>query len=255
MVRASDNPEAKIWGIRITGVNEVRSEILKDISGIIVVIHQKGSGATVEKPHYHIYYEHPKLIKREKLKKEWVKDKYPKLFEGLDGKRDDYSFKTDDSYSLNTYWEYVWDELKKPGRQPSLLCWNHDTLQFAIPKFDDLIIHDFGETNLLSKVVEVKQSKRKTTKMKLEAFYQKEVKEWSEEHPDEIIDKDDILDLLYDYWHAEESEGCEKLQAVQMYVDYAEYRFHQDHKTLHESAGKIVRADWKRRALKTLSPR
>lgn len=91
--------------------------------------------------------------------------------------------------------------------------------------------------------------------MKLEAFYQKEVKEWSEEHPDEIIDKDDILDLLYDYWHAEESEGCEKLQAVQMYVDYAEYRFHQDHKTLHESAGKIVRADWKRRALKTLSPR
>lgn len=242
MPTKKSNPDGQIWGIRITPVSEARSEALKKISGIVVVMHEKGTKG--ERPHYHIYYDHNFVASKESvtnhLKKTWLT-----VFEGLDGRKGDYSFKSESDWTLETYWQYVWDELKKPGRKPSLVCWNLEREQLLIP---DVIVHDFGDTNMVPTFVEVKAPKKKTTKQKLEAFYQNVLKPYAEENPMADIDKDLILDLIYDYWHCESSEGCEKLQAVQMYVDYAEYRYYEDAGESRKSQAQRARDDWKERA-------
>lgn len=242
MPRLVDNPEGQIWAIRMTPVSDVRSEALKKTNGIVVVMHERGTRG--ERPHYHIYYDHGFKVKKnqvmEHLKKIWLT-----VFEGLDGRKGDYSFTTGEAYTLESYWQYVWDELKKPGRKPSLITWNLEREQLIIP---DVIIHDFGDTNMVSNVVEVKAPKKKTTKQKLEAFYRNVLKPYAEENPMADIDKDLILDLIYDYWHCEASEGCEKLQAVQMYVDYAEYRYYEDAGESRKTQAQRARDDWKERA-------
>lgn len=250
MPRAESNPEGQIWGIRITPVSEARSEALRKISGIVVVVHEKGVKSKAEHPHYHIYYDHSFIAKKsqvcEHLKKIWLT-----VFNGLDGRKGGYSFNTGSDYTIESYWDYCWDEIKKPGRKPSLLCWNLSTPQLVIP---DVIVHDFGE-EVVAPVVVAKTAGKRTTKEKMEYFYQNEVKPWVEENPGLDLDKRRLVKLLYHYWHNKDKPDHGKLQAVQQYVDYAEFRYYQDAGESRKTQFQFIEDDWVERAMTFLKVR
>lgn len=165
MPRAGSNPSSRIWGIRVTAVDEVRSEALKGIKGIIVVVHEVGLEST--KPHYHIYYDHGFEARKsditDHLKRTWLT-----IFNGLDGRKNVYSFDTGKDWSVETYWKYVWAG-KPYNRKVSLLCWNLDTPQLPIP---EVITHEFPDLVVVGDEVApvVKKSGNSTSEEKMLKF-------------------------------------------------------------------------------------
>lgn len=230
MVKLSDNPLGDIWSITIDELTKDKFDVLKDIEGIVVCTHQRGKQS--QNPHYHIYYEHPKPIRREALKDLLKKDpEWQKVLTIKDiggGKtKTQYRFSTSGDYTLESYWKYIWASRWK---LPELIIWNHSTPEFEIPEPpEDEVSHYFkdelsGIEVFYTKFDEPKKTPRKTTEQKMEEFYQKCVKPFYEENPGEEITRSSIKKLFYEHFKG----GLQKLQALQMYCDYSIYRLCED---------------------------
>lgn len=220
-MKLSENPLGRVWSITVDELTKEKFDTLKDIEGIVVCTHQKGKQS--QNPHYHIYYESPKEIRREKLK-EVLKamDEWKPIFT-YKGKTAQYRFSTKPEYTLESYWRYIWE---KRWKEPKLLIWNHSTPEFEIPPDPvDEITHYFkdelsGLGVFYTKFVPEKKTTRKTTEQKLEEFYIKKVKPYFEEFPGEEISRESVKTLFYEHFKG----GLQKIQALQMYCDYAIYR-------------------------------
>lgn len=224
MPRASENPIGSVWSITVDGVTPERTRILADIDGIIVVSHQRGRKS--QNPHYHIYYESPGP-----KKKEWVKEY---LLESEEWKgvftkepKTNYRFSTDPDYTIESYWKYVWANRWK---EQQFLVWNHDQDELEIPENKELPVISFFKNDqtetpgFYTKIEHIKNVKRKTTEEKLEEFYTRAVKPYYEENPGEEVTRSGVKEIFYDHFKG----GKQKLQALQMYADYAIFRLCED---------------------------
>lgn len=210
MPRTVDNPIGKIWGIRIHGVSCERSDIIKKLSNVVAVIHQKGMYA--EKPHYHIYLEVEKDIKKDNLKRLLKsQDGWKELL--LDPKT--YSFSTSTDYTIDSFWKYVWD--KNKGQE--FVTWNIPGPQLPIPVRSDenIISLVFSGDTVATKDVSavVAKVKPKTTEEKMTKFAQY-VYECYQDDSDILLDEDFVIDCLIEY-----SKGGFNDNAAGQYVRFA----------------------------------
>lgn len=206
MPRSSANPVGTVWGIRIHGVTDERDELLRDISGIIVVAHMKGKSS--ERPHYHIYYE-TKEIKKDDLKRVLKADeKWSKLLK--DPKQ--YTFSTGTEYTLDKYWQYVWDK----NKDQRLVCWNHTVKQYDIPsRIEHVSTIDLVPGTTVVRDVSAVTPKAKTSEEKMQKFA-RYAYECYQDDTDTILDEDFVIDCLIEY-----SKGGFNDNAAGMYVRYA----------------------------------
>lgn len=118
-----------IWAIRITMTLSEDEEALFRIPNTVCVYHKGGmkSGGFREKPHYHIYY-NCDTVKEEvqkTIRQNEIVQKYYVASNGF------WSVDTKPEYTLEKYWEYVWDN--HPFKGQRLLWWDIQDAQLEIP--------------------------------------------------------------------------------------------------------------------------
>lgn len=119
-----------IWAIRITMTLSEDEESLFRIPNTICVYHKGGtkSGGFREKPHYHIYYncDTVKEDVQKHIRGNEIVQKYYVASNGF------WSVDTKPEYSLEKYWEYVWNN--HPFKGQRLVWWDIPEPQLTIPE-------------------------------------------------------------------------------------------------------------------------
>jgi len=196
--------------IRISEVNEPRTNYLKDLSGVVVVIHTEAS-----REHYHIYWKHDIPVTR----KTFVKHlKEIKEFSTLKGQRD---FMVSDPGTIEGFWKYttsgrkdgkfiVWDNYAKSGAR--CLYWNLSLPKLPdYPPRPDLVIATPKDAQV-SAIIPVKDPEEKKKK------FLKYCREYFLENSDEEISEEKITELLYFY-----SKGGFKKFTAPEFIQYVLY--------------------------------
>lgn len=229
MPRADANPLGKVWGIRLHGVSTERDNILKDISGIVVVSHALGKSS--ERPHYHIYYE-SKEIRKDTLKQVLkASDKWSELL--TDSKQ--YSFSTSPDYSLDSFWKYVWDKDKKQ----ELKCWNlpGDPLPIIKPEVPTVVLPG-------SPLPVIQHVDKRSSECKMTKFAEYCYKEYQEDEPPRL-DEDLIIDYLIEY-----SKGGFNDNNAGQYIRFALYYICEKEGETLKSRKLFLKSLWKERVKK-----
>lgn len=204
------DPQLPAHHVRISQVNEDRMNYLKDLSGVIVVLHTEAS-----RDHLHIYWRHPKPI----TKKTFIKHlKEIKAFSTLNGQKE---FMVSDPGTIESYWKYtmsgrkdgkfiVWDDYSKDGAK--CLYWNHSTERIPdYPLRPNLVIatpEDVPKTEI--KVAKDPDEKKKK--------FLKYCQEYFQENPQKEISEFKITKLLLHY-----SKGGFKKYTAPEFVNYVMY--------------------------------
>lgn len=119
-----------IWAIRITMTLSEEEEALFRIPNTVCVYHKGGtkSGNFKEKPHYHIYYncDTVKDEVQKHIRNNEIVQKYYKASNGF------WSIDSKPEYSLEKYWQYVWDN--NPFKGQRLIWWDIPETQLPIPE-------------------------------------------------------------------------------------------------------------------------
>lgn len=222
------DPQLPAHHVRISLVNDDRSAYLKDLSGVVVVIHTEAS-----REHYHIYWQHDKPITR----KTFVKHlKQINVFSGLNGQKD---FMVSDPKSLDGFWKYtmsgrkdgkfnVFDGFAKGGAR--CLYWNLTTPRISeFPPRNEVIA---TPNDVPTGTVTVKKVNKNSSEYK-KAQWVSFCREYYAEFPEKELSREKLTRLLF-----YQSEGSFNEFAAPQYVNHAFY------KLLHE-AGEGKRDEFK----------
>lgn len=188
--------EGLVWAIRITATLSSEEELLFKIPNTVCVYHaggDKGRKGFVEKPHYHLYYKHDTLVVKEKvqdmIRSNEIVKKYYKASNGF------WSIDTDEAYTLEKYWEYVWD--KFPAKKQRLVWWDIPEPELPIPEIP--ILATIGNVIALGPITESRGRQKKVSSSleKQQKFlnYCKGYYELTTKSPT----PEKVLKLLYEY--------------------------------------------------------
>lgn len=209
-----------IWAIRITMDISPADEIPFKIPNTVCVFHGGGArgGKYKEKPHYHLYYNAGKEVRKEEvqemLRKNDIVSRHYKASNGF------WSVDTDEKYDLKGYWDYVWRDY--PTKQQRLIWWDIEVPQlpdYPIPEHPASMVIAHGPLDehrgTGTKIVYIKP-KQKTSAEKQEAFYQY-CKEYYE-RKGIAVDSQKVCYLLVKYC---ESKGFTPESSLSTWVRYA----------------------------------
>lgn len=236
------DPQLPAHSVRISLVNNERNDYLKDLSGVVVVIHTEAS-----REHYHIYWQHEKPITRKTFVKHLKKIN---VFSTLKGQKD---FSVTDPNSLDGFWKYTmsgyktgaynhWDDKAKDGAR--CLYWNHssprrpdyptrDLIHSTISYRDDIPVR-----NVTVKPINKNDSEYKKAQWILYC------RSWYKEFPETDIDRDELTKLIFAY-----SKGAFNKYRATEYVDHAMYVLLRDAGEGMEVKFNSFRNDWCRKIM------
>lgn len=187
----------QIWAIRITMTLTDTEEALFKIPNTVCVYHAGGSRSAkgfVEKPHYHIYYNAGKEVKKEEVqqlvKSNEIVSKYYKSSNAF------WSVDTDVSYTLQSYWKYVWASY--PIKKQRLIHWGIPEEQLSIPEpISELSTDSLLVSTTASSVINMPQKPKTTTTHEKQLKFLKYCKEYYELGGTPT--NNGVLKLLYEY--------------------------------------------------------
>lgn len=207
------DPQLPAHHVRISHVNDERNTYLKDLSGVVVVLHTEAS-----REHYHIYWQHDKPITR----KTFVKHlKGIKVFSELNGQKD---FMVSDPKSLDGFWKYSmsgykngkfnqFDGFAKSGAR--CLYWNCTTPRLPeFPLRNDIVA---TPSDVPTGIVTIKKINKNSSEYKKDQWIQY-CREWYKEFPECEIDRDQLTRIIFAY-----SKGAFNKYRAPEYVDHAMY--------------------------------
>lgn len=188
-----------VWGIRITmDISPIDEEPLFKIPNTVCVYHAGGKRKSIgfkEKPHYHLYYkcdeDTTKETVQQYIKSNAIVAKYYKASNAF------WSVDTDTSYTLESYWEYVWKDY--PQKKQRLIWWDIPEPQLPIPQPIESLI-TVGNVVALGPISAHRGREKKVpTSLEKQQKFLQYCKDYYGENTTKSITPKRILKLLYEY--------------------------------------------------------